>query len=171
MANIVYIVDYDELVKLAVPTFLRRTKMYAYLKSLITPIKELYNGFVVYKTDAIYRVSHNGSITLLQKVLNDKFDNAQRRIYIKNVQQQDALRFYSLAASKELGFYTHAFGVKNGFSHLLEFNPDAADFTVHIPIEYQSVDETELNKFLIKVKAQLDYYKLYAKKYKIEWIS
>lgn len=171
MAQNVYIVDYDKLIKLSLPTFLRGDIIYAWLKALLQPVKELYNAFVIYKDDAVYRVSHNGSVTLLQKVLNDKFDNSERRIYIKNVEQTDALRFFTAAASKEQPFNSNTRGAYIGFRSGIGFDPNAADFVVHIPIEYQSADPTELEKFLIKVGSQLDYYKLFAKKYRIEWIS
>ncbi len=166
--NNVYIVDFSALIKLVLPTFLRQVKRLAYLNSLLKPLKEHYNGFVTYKDDAIYRVSHNGSITLLQKVLNDAFDDTERRIYIRNVQRNDSLRIYTEAASKEVGVYTPA---KKALRSSFSFDTETVDFIVHIPIEYQDANELLLNKFLLKVRSQVDYYKLFAKKYKIEWIE
>jgi hypothetical protein len=163
----VYILDFERLIKLALPTFLRQVKRLAYLNAVLTPIKNHYNAFVLYKDDAIYRVSHNGSIVLLQKVLNDKFDAVERRIYIKNVERIDGLRLYPEASSREVGVYSPAKkALRPAFN-----NSDGSDFIIHIPIEYQYANEVLLNKFLIKLRAQVDYYKLYAKKYKIEWIE
>lgn len=165
-----YIIDFVKLLKWAMPSFLRNSKIMAWIKSLANPLIENYNDFVTFKDDAIYRVSHNGSITLLQKVLNDKFDNVERRIYILNVQKTDINRFYDLAANKEFGMYTEG-NVQKGFYYIFDAIADSPDFTVHIPIEYQSADPIELEKYLVKVRSQINYYKLYAKKYKIEWIS
>ncbi|MGC1471557.1 MAG: hypothetical protein WA775_03100 [Psychroserpens sp.] len=165
--NNVYIVQHLNALRLVLPTFLRKPKMIAYLGGLIKPSVTNYEKFIVDKDDAIYRVSHNGSVTRLQKVLNDKFDNAQRRIYILNVQRRDAVRLYNENAEKEVGLYTPA---KNALRS--SFNTaDGADFTVHIPIEFQNPNNLLLNKFLIQLRAQIDYYKLFAKQYRIEWIE
>ena len=94
MANNVYIVDFSKLIKLVIPTFWRSLKRLAFLNAIITPIKTHYNAFVNYKDDAIYRVSHNGSIISLEKVLNDKFDSDLRRIYIRNFLRKEGIRFY-----------------------------------------------------------------------------
>lgn len=163
----VYIVDFNKLIRLALPTFLRQSKRLAYLNAVITPLKEYYIGFVASKDDAIYKVSHNGSIVLLTKVLNDKFDNTLRRIYIKNFQRNEGVRFYPEASQREVGFYSPA---KIGFRPSLN-NSEGSDFIIHIPVEYQYSNELQLNKFLIKLRAQVDYYKLFAKKYTIEWIE
>lgn len=168
MAKNVYIVDYSRLIELSLPTFLRGNIILVWLSCLLHPVKLLYNGFVTYKNDAIYRVSHNGSVILLEKVLNDKFDPILRRIYIKNVEQQDSMRFYDVSASKEVGFYDVPV---NGFRSSVGFNAENADFQVYIPQLYRSSNAVELNKFLIKVSAQVDYYKLFAKKYEIQWIN
>lgn len=165
--NKVYIVDHAKAIILALPTFLRQRKMVAYLNGLIQPLKTLYTAFIIHKDDAIYRVSHDGSVTRLQKVLNDKFDNDLRRIYILNVQRKDLLRLYNELAGKEVGVYTPAKkALRSSFS-----NAFGADFVVHVPIEYQNPNELLLNKFLIKLRAQINYYKLFAKQYRIEWIE
>ncbi|MBV7268357.1 hypothetical protein [Winogradskyella luteola] len=169
MSNI-YNLDISRLIKLSLPTFLRGVKVLAWLNAVCAPIKERYISFVAYKDDAIYRVSHNGSITLLQKVLNDGFDNEERRIYIRNVEKTDIDRFYPWAAEKEFGFYTQG-NVQKGFYYVFGNIAHSADFTVHIPIEYQPVNANELQAYLIKVGAVINYYKLYAKKYRIEWIN
>jgi hypothetical protein len=167
MVGNVYNIDFLKLIKLSIPTFWRTTKRLAFLNTILTPVKSHYNAFVAYKNDAIYRVSHNGSITLLQKVLNDKFDNLDRRIFIKNFQRRNGIRFYPEAANREVGFYSPA---KIAFRPSLN-NVNGADFIINVPIEYQYGDEVQLNKFLIKLRAQVDYYKLYAKKYTIVWIE
>ncbi|MGB1307545.1 MAG: hypothetical protein ACPG6B_01445 [Oceanihabitans sp.] len=168
MIDRVYILDHLKLVKLSLPTFFRETRTVAFVFSLFAPLIAQYERFINHKDDAIYRVSHNGSITLLQKVLNDKFDFTERRIYIKNVQLHDALRFYYQAAQKEVRFSTPAV---SGFKDTVSFNAEQVDFTVHVPIEYQSNNASELANFLIQIGAQIDYYKMYAKKYEIQWIN
>lgn len=169
MSN-VYSINIGRLIKLSLPTFLRSNTTLAYLNAVYAPIKERYIAFTTYKNDAIYRVSHNGSITLLQKVLNDAFDNDERRIYIRNIEKTDIDRFYPFAANKEFGFYDDG-NVQKGFYYIFGNQSGSADFTVHIPIEYQPQNANELQAYLIKVGAVINYYKLYAKKYKIEWIN
>ena len=168
--NKVYIIDFDKLAEWSVATFLRATKHLGWLKSLLKPAKELYNDFVVAKNDGVYKVSHYGSITLLEKVLNDHFDNSLRRIYIKNAELADALRFYPLADAKEVGFYPDG-QTQNGFNSAFSTDTTLIDFTVHIPDALQPGTELALNKYLIRVRSRVDFYKLYDKKYDIKWIS
>ena len=150
------------------PEMVRKPKFLAFAAALLTPMVALYGRFLAFADDAVYRVSHNGSIVSLQDMLNDKFDPEDRGIFIKNIQQQDAVRFYSLAAEKQVGFYS-APNQKTGFRYSLEYNPEAADFTVHVPVGLQPGSPELLESYLIKMRGQVDYYKLYAKKYRIEW--
>ena len=167
----VYIVDHERFVNLNLPTFLRTAITGSWLNALVKPLKELYNTFIDFKADSVYKVSHDASVVLMQKVLNDYFDNTLRRIRINNVQQVDLLRFYPFVSNKKFAFYDDGSDNMNGFKPFLESDPNAADFVVNIPIALQPGTQDELDNFLLKVRAQLDYYKLYAKKYRIEWIN
>lgn len=178
MTNVnIYNIDHGILAEMLTASAVRKPKRLAFLRSLLTPIVLAYQNFRIFRTGAVYRLSHNGSIVLLTKVLNDKF-NVQNwqslpetdRIRIKNIQQQEAVRFYPAAAEKEVGFYPLSMGKQVGFRPSLEYDPSAADFTVYVPIALQPGAPELLENFLIRMRGQIDYYKLYAKKYRIIWV-
>lgn len=138
----------------------------ALLEAVNVPFLNFHQDFLNFKNDSIYRVSHDASVGKLQKVLNDHFDDVPRRIYIKNVQQRDSVRFYSAAAQREVGFYAVP---KHGYRSSLDFIPGVADFRVFLPLDIQPNTADELQRLEQKIKAQLDYYKLYAKNYELIW--
>lgn len=172
----IYNIHWERFRHMLVPGLVRKPKLLAMLKALLVPQVLEYERFRAFASSAVYRVSHNGSIVSLTEMLNDKF-NAENwrelppdeRIYIRNIQQKDAVRFYSDAANKEVGFYS-APNQTVGFRYSLEFNPDAADFTVYVPVALQPGAPELLEGFLIRMRGQLDYYKLYAKKYRIVFV-
>lgn len=167
MENI-YNIHWERLRHMLVPGLVRGAKMLAVLKALLSPHISEYERFRSFAGDAVYRVAHNGSIVSLQDVLNDGFDPVERGIYIRNIERQQSLRFYSQGANKEVGFYFSP-NQQAGFNYSLGYNPEAADFTVHVPERLRPASQGLLDGMLIRMRGQLDYYKLFAKKYKIEF--
>lgn len=166
--SIIYTLDWTTLLKMFVPSIRRKSKHQQLLNAFTFPLRKLHQEFLSFKDESIYKVSHNASVGLLEKVLNDKFDSGQRRIYINNVQREDDLRVYTLPQEKQIGIFTNApVGIRSGNS----FNPDSPDFKVYLPTDIQPINSTQLEGLIIQIRAQLDYYKLYAKKYELIWIS
>ncbi|QQV91595.1 hypothetical protein Peternella1_59 [Winogradskyella phage Peternella_1] len=163
-------VDIEKLVQLCLPIDLRKPKTLAFINALITPLKTQYIRFTKFKESVFYIVSHNSSIVLLQKMLNDKFDNEERRIYISNIQRTDINRFYYWNENKEFGLYNEG-NVQKGFYYAFENEAQSPDYVVHIPIEYQPSTELELQKYEVKVKSEINRYNHYSKTYIIEWIN
>ena len=167
IAEIIYSVDWNLFPQLFVPGA-KKPKQAAVFRIFLSKIKELHTDFLLYRNESIYKVRHNASVGLLEKMLNDKFDPNQRRIYINNVQRAEDLRVYSFPEEKEIGVRTdQAIGIRTGNN----FNPDSPDFNVFIPLDIQPVQQIEIDGLIIRIKAQLDYYKLYAKKYELVWIN
>jgi hypothetical protein len=171
MNSNIYHINFGTLIKMFVPSLVNRPKLFAMAVALLRPEVLEYDRWLTWAGDAVYRVSHNGSIISLTAMLNDKFDPVQRRIFIKNVQQQDAVRFYPEAMNRQVGFYPLAMGKQVGFRPSLEYDPSAADFTVHVPVDLKPGAPELEQKFLIRMGGQIDYYKLFAKKYQIIWIG
>jgi len=164
----IYSVLFDRLSQLFVPRLMKRTKRMIISQALSKGLKNLYDDFYAYKDLALYQVSHNGSIIQLEKVLNDYFDPDQRRIYIENVQRVQDLRVYTLAAEKQINVSTTPVkGIRTGN----DFNQNIADFNVYIPSDLQPIDSNALSQFIIQIKTQIDFYKLYAKKYELIWTN
>lgn len=79
-----YDIDFTELTRQLLPVELRKKKMRAWLKALNKPVVLLYDLFLKFKSEILYELDHNGQVCRLRKVLNDKFDNVDRRIYIED---------------------------------------------------------------------------------------
>lgn len=164
----IYTIDWAAFLNMFVPSIRRKPKHLQLLNAFIFPLRKLHQAFLSFKDESIYKVSHNASVGLLEKVLNDKFDAYQRRIYINNVQREDDLRVYTFPQQREIGIFTHTpVGIRSGNS----FNPDIPDFKVYLPNDIQPIGQLQLAGLVIQISAQLDYYKLYAKKYQLIWIN
>lgn len=77
-------IDFDKVVALLLPISLRQSKTIAWLNALTTPLKEVYNTFLSFKEDAIEKLSYNGQVIYLKKLLNDRFDPDVRTISIED---------------------------------------------------------------------------------------
>lgn len=149
---------------------LRRVKTVKWLEVLFKPIIWLHIEFLAYRTQALYKVNHNSQICYLQAVLNDSFDNIQRRIIIRNAKIKEPLWFYEPEENKPVVFYESEDNKPVYFREEWELLGDGADFTVLVPIDLKPLTALEEVAFLIKMKAQLDYYKLFVKNYIILWV-
>jgi len=165
----VYIIDFERLINWLNATFLRAPKYIKYLQAILTPLQRFYNNFMLYKADAIYRVSHNSQKCYMQKVLNDKFDNDLRRIEIRNARIFEPNWFYHPEDDKPLFFYDPEDNKPVYFYDPADFNGDGVDFTVVVPLDMQPATPQDTLIFETKLKAFVDYYKLYTKNYIITY--
>ena len=149
---------------------LRRVKTVKWLEVLFKPIIWLHIEFLAFRIQALYKVNHNSQICYLQAVLNDSFDNVQRRIIIRNAILREPLWFYEPEENKPVLFYEESDNKPVYFREESEFIGDGADFLVLVPIDLKPTNTQEENALLIKMKAQIDYYKLFVKNYIILWV-
>jgi len=126
--------------------------------------------FLEFRRQALYKVNHNSQICYLQAVLNDSFDNVQRRIIIRNAILREPLWFYEPEENKPVLFYEESDNKPVYFREESEFIGDGADFLVLVPMDLKPTNAQEENALLIKMKAQIDYYKLFVKNYIILWV-
>jgi hypothetical protein len=80
-------VDFEHLVRLLLPTLLRKPRLVNWLWALLSPLLDLYATFLTYRETTLRELSYNGQTLVLQECLNDSFDPylSQRRIRIVNV--------------------------------------------------------------------------------------
>ena len=167
----IYIISYQEFKEQLLPLLLRKSKTLALLQALIAPLVSLYNDFFTFKNRAIYKTEHNAAITLLQKVLNDSFDEVERRIFINNAEITSTQHYYDEGQGDPLDFYDDGKGDPQWFFNIETFNVYGSDFTVFIPIALKPADPADETRFLDNVRADLDYYKIFGTKYTIVWLN
>ena len=143
----------------------------AFLQVLISPLKSIYDDFFAFKEDSIYRAEHYGSIGLMEKVLNDYFDPTERRIFINNAELNDTQHYYDEGNGDPLYFYDEGYGDPQWFFDPEVFNVYSSDFTVFMPIALRPSDPDEEERYLTRVRAQVDYYKIYGPNYTIVWLN
>ena len=150
-------VDYDILIVDFLPNNKRKRKIIDFLKVLSTPIMKLYNIWYKLRLDNLYKVEHTGQVCYLRKVLNDRFDQSQRRIYIADGTKYKRDYIYTMAEQKPnfLGkIYIHPAS---------DYADTGVDFIVYVPGDLLNDNNYEL-------KALINFYKEGVKRYKIEEI-
>ncbi len=74
----IFDIDFNKWIALMLPTFLRRRRLFAFIRALCAPLYlgegGLYQRFLEMRGDHIYRLSHNGQVCYLRAALNDAFD-------------------------------------------------------------------------------------------------
>lgn len=144
----------------------RRNTPLAWLKVLVSPILVLYNDFISYRRDALYRLNHNSQVCYLKAALNDKFDNALRRITIANLPFTEPVWVSELADNEPVWIDENEAVWLNEVEDFI----NNADFTVLVPLDLQPATENDNIAFETKMKGVLEYYKLYSKNYIIRWV-
>ena len=152
-----YNIDFNKLVVLNQPTFLRKNIMVAFLRALIEPIKKLYYLWFIFRTANLYKLEHTGQVCYLRKVLNDRFDPSQRRIYIGNGNKYDRQYIYTTPELKPKFIGTMYLHPRSDYADT------GVDFIVYAPAELLDTTNYEM-------KALIEFYKEGAKRYKIERI-
>nr|DAK17197.1 MAG TPA: hypothetical protein [Caudoviricetes sp.] len=79
-----YNLNIDKLLVLLTPTFLRKPKLVAWLRTLAMPLNKLLDDFKVHRERDLYNLTHNSQVCYLRKALNDEFDPQLRRIKIED---------------------------------------------------------------------------------------
>lgn len=167
----IYIISYQEFKDTLLPFLLRAKRSKAYLKALISPIVTLYTQFKLFKEEAIYKTEHNASVTLLQKVLNDAFDDIERRIYIKNAEVNETEHYYDPSEGDPLYFYDEESGSPQYFLDPEAYNVYGGDFNVFLPEAIRPAEPEDQEILITQIRAKLDYYKLYGLKYTLIWLN
>ena len=147
-------VDFKKFVVWITPIWLRRGYMMIVIYACTWPLRQLYNLFLLFVTQKLYRLSHNSQVYSLRAVLNDAFDFTLRRITIT-----DFNGIYRIYFWPEIDRLDVDFSVTQYFWPESAYQDSGTDFTVHLPIGI--VLSTDL------LIALLEEYKLAGKKYNI----
>lgn len=96
----IFDIDYSKLSKQLLPVMLRKTMLVKYLAVMVSPIVRLYEFFTTHRASQLYELDHNGQVCRLEAVLNDRFDNTLRRIYIEDARAIFATPLYRRVENK-----------------------------------------------------------------------
>ena len=149
-----YKVDWDRLILLLLPTFLRKPVLFGFIRSLISPIASLHYKWDLQRSANLIKLSYNGQRCYLRKALNDYCDLDLRRIYIEGTigTEQD----FIYTSAENLDVYLGVMYLETDFNYA----GTTVDFLVFVP---QAVLDLKENEII----ALLDFYKLAGKQYQI----
>ena len=95
----VYNINWRTFIIINLPVFLRKIRSIKLLEVFFKPVVLLHLEFLEFRRQALYKVNHNSQICYLQAVLNDSFDNVQRRIIIRNAILREVHRDFRCTGS------------------------------------------------------------------------
>jgi hypothetical protein len=149
-----YKVDFDRLILLLLPTFLRKPVLFAYVKALIAPIAALHYKWSRMRDENIRKMSYNSQRCYLRGALNDNYDPDLRRITLQRTLRLEQNYIYTPAENRKI--YLGIMWLQPEFN----YSNSNVDFLVNVPREIMNV---KLNE----IRATLDLYVLAGKQYQI----
>ncbi len=153
-----YKVDFDRLILLLLPTFLRKPVLFSYLRALISPIggssQSVYYRWEKLRAANLKKLEYNSQKCYLRKALNDYHDKEQRRIYTTKVPQLTGN--YLFQPEENLDFYLDTMWLDLDYTE----QGERVDFLVYVPAEILATKTNE-------IMATLEMYVLASKTYKL----
>nr|DAM93087.1 MAG TPA: hypothetical protein [Caudoviricetes sp.] len=148
-----YNLNIDKLLVLLTPTFLRKPKLVAWLRTLAMPLNKLLDDFKVHRERDLYNLTHNSQVCYLRKALNDEFDPQLRRIKIEDGTRNIRRYIYQRNVNRPL-YLGRMFLYLRG-----NYIDGGVDFVVVLP------RDLEYDKY--KLEALVNFYKLAGKRWTI----
>lgn len=150
-----YKINFNKLVVQLMPTFLRQPRMIAFISLFSAELTKLHNAWLIKKSADETWLQHNSQVCKLRKILNDEFDDIERRIKITDGQFYDRQYVYTLGEKKPK--YLGKIFIRQN----TDYADTGIDFFVVVPVEIN----IEQNKY--KLEAWVNRYRLASKCYKI----
>ena len=148
-----YNFNIDKLLVPLTPTFLRKPKLVAWLRTLAMPLNNLLDDFKGHRERDLYNLTHNSQVCYLRKALNDEFDPQLRRIKIEDGTRNIRRYIYQRNVNRPL-YLGRMFLYLRG-----NYIDGGVDFVVVLPrgLEYDKY----------KLEALVNFYKLAGKRWTI----
>lgn len=151
-------IDIDNVTADITPPRLRSYEFDALVDSISEPYRTILSDLYAAAAKRRYEMAFNGQVMNLRHILNDKFDNVLRRIFITNYTQGPRQYLFNKSEDNEP---LYLYNKSESVDPLYLYNNDEAhySFVIHIP----SGQISNYNEF----RAWVDRYKLKSKLYLI----
>jgi hypothetical protein len=157
-----YDINYTRLVKQRIPVQISLPKLTALALSFAVPFVYTHTMLTNFRNLILYKLTITPQVVYLEKLLNDRYDTIERRIYIADGKEytptflfkKEELKRVFLFRKSESGFLQRYLYTKN------ETGQFTYDFIIHIPVMV-AFDMNELT-------ALVNIYKLASKTFKIQ---
>ncbi|WP_346236163.1 hypothetical protein ABDK00_016850 [Niabella insulamsoli] len=158
----IYDVDLNRLMYQLVPVRLRKSRLMALLRSLLSPIGFVYASFMNFKIETERELTITPQVCYLQAFLNDNYDFDLRRIRITAPDYFDTAVFYLVVEDKPI---TMPLQSEGGAAPVLyrkaESEAQGVDFVVKVPADIILNEQ--------RVRAQVDKYKTPTKTFELKY--
>lgn len=158
----IYSIDYSRLSRLLLPTFLRKEVLIIILNSMLGGVRSVYSRFLLFRDENLYRLSITPQIFSLERLLNDRFDTDQRRIYITDGEFYKSKYLYKRKEKQPIFIRTKAENKPIYINTATETESKGVDFIVCVPSTLRYDDAV--------FKGLLNAYKLVSKTFYIKKI-
>lgn len=156
----IFNINWDKLVLLLLPTFLRKPVMAAFLRSALFPVQKMYGSFKNNRKNALFLLTYDTSRRNLELALRMQFDEEYQfdedRIYIENAVCEEglSLSFYLDDYIRPGGYRretkTAYLGGEGENKLFLNFYLDSEaltdDFTIYVPEAIYRTQEKYVKK-------------------------
>lgn len=145
----IYDINYQKLIKWLTPVPLRGVKFLSLMGVMVFPLVSLYQAFLLYRKAKIYQLMITPQKCYLERLLNDRYDFTNRRIYIDDGVDKPPTFIYQNAELKPLYIYNRSEGQPQKYIYTGGESGDLKDdFTVFVPlaISFESAEMISLIK-------------------------
>jgi hypothetical protein len=151
-----------DLAKSIIPYKIRGFTHDAWLKSCVKPLSDINGSCSIYAQKVRYDLSFNGQVMYLERVLNDTFDQAQRRIYIDDPTPNDIDNLYVYYKLEDQPSPFVYYEIEGNLQPYLLYEAELynnPDFIVWIPISlFTSFNEPKIRSLIKKYKQAGKFY-------------
>lgn len=156
----IYTINWNNLAVWLLPRSFRKTRLIILLKALLYPLTVLYDSFKLFRKAKIYQLTITPQVCYLERLLNDRYDSGQRRIYIDDAVWHLPWFVYKEAENKTEWLYMEV--ENNPITVYTEGEAGVAlnDFVVFVPKSI-AFDNAQM-------RSLIDAFKLFGTKYTIQ---
>lgn len=157
-----YVVNFAKFVTERIPEELRFDDVIAFCNRIVEPLVSVYNQLIAYRDFVKYKLTITPQVVYLEKMLNDRYDNSLRRIYIEDGKTYDPIFIFTEPENQPVYLFTEAETGKP-VQYLFtegEVGQFTFDFIVFVPLDITF----DVNEMSTRVKE----YKLASKLFKIQ---
>lgn len=157
-----FLFDVDKWIIHQLPPVLRRSGIYAFLRTLLYPLKQLQTAFLNYRSQVNRQLTYNAFQDYLERFLNGLFFFEGRVIYITDVETEVVYLAYASESADDV--YMSFVNEDPSYSiNLSSVAPSqiTGQFVVHVPAALTEAD-------VAKVTNWVNYYKMAGTQFTIE---
>jgi len=151
--------DISKIIVWCLPVYLRKQKIFAFLSSLCEPLGIIYTEFMTIRNKVIDSLKYDGKVYKLEMLLNNVFDNEERRIELVDGLTKDRIFIHTKIENKPVY-------IENEIVYTeIEYGDSGEDFIVRAPALFTTNEVT-----VTLIKSLVNKYKLASKRFKIQTI-